>query len=214
MCEIVITCAVLQGSVVMWLRVLCYRKLWYDYMCCLMITCAVLQGRVVMWLRVLCYGRCYYRITCAVLHRVVIWLGVLCHRELECDYLCCVTWSCILITCAVLRYREVLDRRHPCGEGDVLTTGTKIGITYGAVCIPMMICVLLVFLGPCFRGRGFGGKMHKMHHSSYNTRSRHDYDDAQWTPVGSLEAATDDTILWPCGGHTLTQHDNIALQSQ
>lgn len=41
-----------------------------------------------------------------------------------------------------------------------MSTGTMIGITFGAVCIPLMLCVLAVFLGPCFRGRGFGGASH------------------------------------------------------
>lgn len=43
----------------------------------------------------------------------------------------------------------------------VYTTGIKIWIIYAAVCTPIMLCVTLVFLGPWFKGRGFGGKKHR-----------------------------------------------------
>ena len=59
--------------------------------------------------------------------------------------------------------RAVLRGRFKCvlHHGDVLPTGTAIAIIFASVCVPLMACVLLVFLGPCFRGRGFGGKKHK-----------------------------------------------------
>ena len=53
-----------------------------------------------------------------------------------------------------------------------MPTGHIIAIIFGSVCLPIMVCVISVFLGPCFRGSGFGGKRHKTTYRKYRYQAQ------------------------------------------
>lgn len=95
--------------------------------------------------------------------------------------ICCTGWHCIL---CLLYYRAVFLGDFKCviSFSDVMTTGTLIGIIFGVVCVPLMGCVIAVFLGPCFRGEGFGGRTHKTTFKKY----RYHHPDRDGEPMGIM----------------------------
>lgn len=66
---------------------------------------------------------------------------------------------------AVRAYKDILKGDFKCKIqfDPVLPTAHVIAIIYASLCLPMLACVLTMFLGPCFRGRGFGGSTHRTH---------------------------------------------------
>ena len=69
----------------------------------------------------------------------------------------------------VILARSVFDGDFKCelSYSRVMSTGKVIGIIFASVGPVVLIVVILVFLGPCFRGRGFGGSTGSKNRSYY-----------------------------------------------